>query len=380
MDEGVAELSVQELQQQYAGFAFFIQSEHHFESRTELTGKEGQKAQHWFWGTLWKYKRYYTKVILASVFINFFALAVPLFVKHVYDRVVPNNSTETLIVLASGAFIVFCFDFLMRTLRSYFIDSAGKKVDVIVAGKLFEHAMGVKMYAKPASTGVQANILRDFENVRDFFTSATIAGLVDLPFILLFVGVIYLIGGSIALVPMIAIPFVIITSYLISIPLKRAVEKTFAGGAQKHAILVESLSNLDVIKSLSAEGTMQSKWERYVALSANSAMRSRFYSTLASNIAVFTQYAVTVLIVVVGVYRIAAGDMRVGGLIAATILGGRAMGPLGQLSSLMIRYQMTKYSFKALNEVMNLPVERPERHRFLHREKFQGNIEERILP
>ena len=261
--DGSADIPLKQLQQQYSGYVFFIQEEHQFERRASGL-EERPSAQSWFWGTLWKFKRYYTQVIIASIFINIFALAVPLFIKHVYDRVVPNNSTETLFVLATGAVIVFIFDFFMRTLRSFFIDSAGKKVDVIIASRLFEHTLGVKINARPASTGVQASHLRDFENVRDFFTSASIAGLADLPFIFLFVFVIYLIGGKLALVPIVAIPVVIGASLIISIPLKRAVEKTFAGGAQKHAILVESLTNLDVIKSLSAEGTKQSMWERYV--------------------------------------------------------------------------------------------------------------------
>ena len=372
--DGVAEIPLKELKQQYSGYVFFIQEEHQFETRA--SGLEDKpSAQSWFWGTLWKFKHYYLQVVVASIFINLFALAVPLFVKHVYDRVIPNNSTETLFVLATGAIIVFVFDFLMRTLRGFFIDSAGKKVDVIIASRLFEHTLGVKINAKPASTGVQASHLRDFENVRDFFTSASIAGLADLPFVFLFVSVIYLVGGPIALIPLCAIPVVVITSLIISVPLKRTVEKTFAGGAQKHAILVEALTNLDVIKSLSAEGTIQSKWERFVSLSANSSMRSRFYSTLAVNVAVFTQYLVTVLIVIFGVYRIASGDMQVGALIASTILAGRAMAPLGQLTSLLIRYQLTKYSFKALNEVMAMPIERPARHKFLHRPKFRGEIE-----
>jgi len=372
--EGSSKITLKELSKQFSGYVFFIHQEHQFESRTSCT-PEKSTARSWFWGTLWKYKFYYVQVIIASLFINIFALAVPLFIKHVYDRVVPNNSTETLFVLATGAIIVFIFDFFMRTIRSYFIDSAGKKVDVIIAGKLFEHSLGVKINAKPVSTGVQASHLRDFENVRDFFTSATIAALADLPFIFLFILVIYLVGGPIAYVPLIAIPVLVITSLIISLPLKQAVEKTYAGGAQKHAILVESLSNLDVIKSLSAEGTMQSKWEKYVTLSAGSSMRSRFYSTLATNIAVFTQYLVTVLIVVFGVFLIAKGELRVGGLIAATILSGRAMAPLGQVTGLLIRYQLTKYSFKTLNEVMDLPIERPDRKRFLHRPKFNGEVE-----
>ncbi len=375
VDEGISKIPLKQLEKEYTGYVFFTQTLHQFESRSEASSDEKKGSPSWFWGTIWRFRRYYYQVIVASIFINIFALAVPLYIKHVYNRVIPNNATETLLFLSVGAIIVFLFDFLMRTIRGYLIDLAGKKVDVVIASNLFEQVLGVKTYAAPASTGVQANHLRDFENIRDFFTSATISGLVDLPFILLFIAVIYLIGGLISLVLVVAVPLVIIASYLISLPLKKAVEKTFVGGAQKHAILVEALSNLDVIKSTSAEGTMQSRWEKHVGISSKSAMYSRFYSTLAMNISVFTQYLVTVLVVIFGVYAVAAGNLQVGGLIAITILSGRAMAPLGQLASLMIRYQLTKCSYQALSNIMKLPIERPRRHKFLHRPTFAGAIE-----
>ncbi len=369
---GVAEIGLGDLEQEYSGYAFFIQAEYQFEKRAQQVT---EASPSWFWGTLWKFKSHYMHTIIASIFINIFAFAVPLFIKHVYDRVVPNNSMETLLVLAIGTIIVFIFDFLMRTLRSYFIDSANKKMDTVLAGRLFEHTLGVKLQSRLASAGVQASYLRDFENVREFFTSASIATLADLPFILLFVFVIYLVGGKLALIPLAAIPLIILVSLLISVPLKRTVEKNFVGGSQKHAILVETLSNLDVIKSLAAEGTMQSKWERYVSLSAHNAMHSRFYAALAANMVIFIQYLVTVLLVVFGVFQIAAGRMQVGGLVAVTLLAGRSMAPLSQLTNLLIRYQLTKYSFKALNQLMQLPIERPPCQAFLHRPKFSGDIE-----
>lgn len=372
--KGTYHIDKQELEQRYSGYVFFIQMQHEFESRTQ-DEVVGERQKSWFWGTLWKFKRQYAQVLMASVFINLFALAIPLFVMNVYDRVVPNNAIETLWVLAIGIIIVFVFDFLLRSLRGYFIDATSKKVDVILASKLFAQALGIQLKAKPASTGVQANQLRDFENVRDFFTSATIAGLVDLPFIFLFLWVIWFVGGVIAIIPTMAIPIVVISAILISIPLNRAVEKSFFGGAQKNAILVESLNNLETIKSVSAEGNMQGRWERYIAITSEAGLKSRFYSQLAVNITTLVHYGVTVGVVVTGVYMIESRDLTVGALIACTILSGKALAPLSQITSLLTRYQLTRYSLRALDNVMDMPLERPPEHKFLHRPRLQGGIE-----
>ncbi len=374
MGDEIARVDLDNLAKEYSGYAIFIQTHEEFETRAEEE-KFNVNPRNWFWGTLWRFKRVYFQVILAALFINLFALATPLFVMNVYDRVVPNNAIETLWVLAIGVLIVFSFDFILRTLRGYFIDLAGKKVDIILASALFQQVLGIQMKVRPASTGVQANHLRDFENVRDFFTSATIASIVDLPFIFLFIWIIYLLAGSIALIPLIAIPLVVIVAVLISIPLNRAVAKSFVGSSQKHAILIESLGNLDVIKSVSAEGLTLGRWEKYVGITAEAGLKSRFYSTLAVNFTTVVHYGVTVAVVVFGVYMIEKGDLTVGGLIASTILSGRALAPLGQITSLLTRYQLTKLSLQALNNVMDMPLERPTRHKFLHRPKFDGEIE-----
>lgn len=371
---GMTHTTLQELGEHYADHAIFIQLKREFEDRADDIENESAPKS-WFWGTLWRFKRYYVQVILASAVINCFVIVVPLFVMNVYNRVVPDNGVETLWVLAIGVMIVTLFDFIMRTLRGYFIDLAGKKFDVIIAGLLFKQALGVKMHARPASTGVQANHLRDFENVREFFTSATIAAIVDLPFIALFVWIIALIGGVLAWIPVIAVVAVIIMAILISIPLNRAVRKSFVGSSQKHAILVESLGNIDVIKAVSAEGHMLGRYEQYVGIAADAGLVSRFFSSLAINLTTAVNYIVTVCVIVAGVYMIQAHELKLGDLIACSMLSSRGLAPLGQMTSLLTRYQLTKLSFEALSGIMELPVERPARHKFLHRPKFEGAIE-----
>ena len=191
----------------------------------------------------------YGHVALAAVFVNLVALATPLFIMTVYDRVVPNNVIDTLLVLAIGVGLVYVFEFVVKTLRGYYIDVAGKRADVALAGGIFDHVLDIQMAARPASAGGFANTLREFETVREFFASATMATLVDLPFIALFIAVIWMIGGPIALVPAIAVPVVIIVGLLIQIPLNRVVREGFGQAEAKHGVLFETIGGLETIKS-----------------------------------------------------------------------------------------------------------------------------------
>ncbi|MDX1539938.1 MAG: type I secretion system permease/ATPase [Geminicoccaceae bacterium] len=361
-----------ELADAYAGSALFARPELALE-RTETTGADARRS--WFWGTLITCWPIYGEVVLAAVMINLFALASPLFIMNVYDRVVPNAAFETLWVLAIGAITVFLFDFLLRNLRGYFVDSAGKIVDLKLAGQIFEHVLGIRMAARPASAGAFANNLREFESLRDFFTSATLVTVVDLPFVLFFIAVIWLIGGPVALIPALAVPVVIAAGLLLQIPLNRVVRQTFREAAQKHGVLVESINGLETIKSVGAEGRMQRNWEQFVQATATSATRARFLSALGVNVSALAQNLVTVGVVVFGVYLIAAGSMSVGALVACTIITGRAMAPLAQVAGILTRYHQARASYEALNHVMTLPVERPAAARFLHRPKLEGRIQ-----
>jgi ATP-binding cassette, subfamily C, bacterial LapB len=309
------------------------------------------------------------------VLINAFALASPLFIMNVYDRVVPNRAIETLWVLAFGALTVFLFDFLLRNLRGYFVDSAGKIADIKLAARIFEQVLGIRMAARPASAGAFANNLREFESLRDFFTSASLVTLVDLPFVMFFIAIVWLIGGPIAIVPTVAVPLVIAVGLILQMPLNRVVRRSFGEAAQKHGILVESISGLETIKSIGAEGRMQRDWEQYVGATARSATRARFLSALGVNFAAFAQNLVTVWVVIFGVYRIADGLMTVGALVACTIITGRAMAPLAQVAGLLTHYHQARAAYEALNQVMSLPSERPAQVRFVHRPELRGRVE-----
>ncbi|HHI76072.1 MAG TPA: type I secretion system permease/ATPase [Gammaproteobacteria bacterium] len=370
---GSVELAIEDLQAEYGGYVFFVKPEHRFDERAP--NQALVRSGHWFWGTLARSWRIYRDVLVASLLINLFALASPLFVKNVYDRVVPNNATETLWVLAIGVALVVVFDILMKMLRSYFIDLAGKKADLLLSARIFEQVLGMRMEAKPPSVGAFANNLREFESIRDFITSASIATLVDLPFVFLFLLVIWLVGGPVVWVAIGVIVLVLIYGLLVQRPLRESVEKTYAASAQKGAMLVETLSGLESVKFLGAESTLQRKWEQLTGHIADWSIRSRLLSTSAVNVAGMLQQLSQVGVVVVGVYQIVNGELSMGGLIACTMLTGRAVAPMGQVANLAVRYFHAKTALGTLDRVMAMPVDRPEDKTFISRPALEGEIE-----
>ncbi len=373
MGHGSCKIKMEDLSKIYIGVALFVSTLYRYDARS--SDIEVKRPRSWFWGTLIKFWPIYSQVALAAVLVNIFAIASPLFTMNVYDRVVPNNAIETLWVLAIGVGIVFLFDFLLRTLRGYFVDTAGKNADIILASRIFEQVMGIRMSARPQSAGSFANQLREFETLREFFSSMTLVALIDLPFIFLFIAIIWMIGGPIAYVPMIAVPIVITFSVMMQFPLRAWVKKTFRESAQKHALLVEAINGMETIKSLGVEGKIQKNWETFVNQSASSSNATRFLSMGAINFTTFVINLSTVCVIIVGVYLISEGELTMGGLIACSILTGRTLAPLAQAVGLLTRFSQSMTALKGLDQIIQLPVERPEHATFLRRPKFQGKIE-----
>ena len=370
-NEEVITIFTNDLLANYAGYALLSQLICKLDSRSE---EADVKPVNWFWGTLAKSWPIYTEVMLASLLTNLFALASPLFVMNVYDRVVPNHAIETLWVLAIGVTIVFGFDFLIRTIRGYFIDIAGKKTDILLANMIFSQVLATKRASHPNSVGAFANHLHEFESFRDFFTSTTLAALIDIPFALLFIAIIWTLHSELALIPLYIMPIAIIFSILIQFPLRKVIYQTFRASTQKHAMLVEILTAMETIKTTGAESQMQKKWEQLITEISQSSLKSRLLSAISVNFSLFIQQMATVVVVVYGVYLIVAGELTMGALIACSILTGRALAPMTQIASLLTRYHHSVAALQALNQIMQTPVERGQRQ-FLNRPKLQGNIE-----
>lgn len=375
LESGMVPISIplEDLLEQYTGRYFLVKKQFRFDERSPEVLKTNEG--HWFWSTLWQSKRIYRDVLIASLLINLFAVAAPLFTRLVYDKVVPNLAFETLWVLASGIFVVFLFDFILKSLRNYFIDVAGKKSDILISSKLFSKVMSIRMESKPPSVGAFARHLQEFESIREFFTSATVSALIDLPFAILFLVIIWLMAGDLVYVPMVGVVILIVHSLLIQGPLRRSIEEGSRLASQKYANLIESLAGLETVKMLSAQSQFQYRWEEAVAHMANWNIKSRRITDSIQNAAGFVQQSSNVGMIILGVYLIAEGELTMGGLIAATMLSGRAIGPLVQLSLLSTRYNQAKSSMTIINQVMEMPDEQEEGKRYIHRPIIQGKIE-----
>lgn len=366
-------IALTDLGELYSGIAILIQIEQKFDKHIE--NYHIPQPRSWFWGTLWHFRSTYMQAIIAAFLSNVFLLCVPLFAMNVYDRVIPNTAYETLWVLATGVIFILLFDFVARTLRGYLLDAAGQKVDILIASRLFQHVLGMHLKNRPASVGAFASQIKEFDVLRDFFTSATLVSLVDLPFAFLFLLVIAMIGGPIVWIPFLSIPIVVGAAYFLEIPMRQAVERANMGAMQKHSILLESLAGIETLKAQSAEGAMQTRWERFVQMASTAGLRSRFFSSMTVNITIYIQQMVTILLIIYGVYLIGEGDLSMGGLIACSILGGRALAPLGQVTNLLVRFEQTRVALEKLDQIMHMPLERSEDHTYLSRPVLKGDVE-----
>jgi ATP-binding cassette subfamily C protein LapB len=371
-DDAELEVSLSELKERYSGYSIYVKSETRFEDVKELLSKK--KGDHWFWSVMKSSWRIYRDVLFASLFINLFAIATPLFVMNVYDRVVPNQAIETLWVLAIGVFIVYLFDIVLKGLRGYFIEVAGKKSDIILSGFLFERVLGARFDQRPSSVGSFASQFREFDSVRNFYTSSSIAALVDIPFVFLFLLVIYYVGGPLVWVPIVALPIILLYGWLMQKPIKNAIEQTFVASAQKNSTLIESLVGLESVKVMGAEGYLQRLWENSVGHVAHWGQRMRILSLSVSLFSGFVQQVANVVIVIVGVYLIAERELTMGALIASVMLAGRALGPISQIATLLVNYDQTKTALTALDDIVSKTQERNPEKPFVKRPSFKGAI------
>ena len=313
--------------------------------------------------------------MIASFIINLFVLASPLFTMNVYDRVVPNNAVETLWVLALGVSVVYGIDLFLKFVRSYFLEIAGKKSDIIMSSILFERVMDMKFSNKPKSVGSFASNLKEFDTVRNFFSSASLAAIVDLPFALIFLIVTYFIGSYLVLVPIVIMIAILCYTFFIKDPLQNAIKSTFEASAMKNGILIESLSSLETIKTLGASGHVQWNWEEATGEIANRSIKSKIITTSITTVTSFLVQLNTIAIIVLGVYMIQDTHLTMGGLIAAVMLSSRAIAPMGQVASLAANFEQTKTAYQSLSKIMQMPVERPEGKKFVRRNSFDGKIE-----
>lgn len=365
-------LPVAELAANYSGYAFFAKPAATADARTVAAGD--LPKTHWFWSVVRRFGSNYGHVALAALLVNMLALAAPLFTMNVYDRVVPNGAVPSLIALAVGLGLAIVFDFIIRIVRSRIIDLTGKKIDVVLAANIFEHMLAVKMANRPTSVGILANQMRDFDSVREFFTSGAVVAATDLFFAVIFICILFIIAGPLAWIPLLMLPVVIGAGFILQRPLDRAMKRLQAESAARHGVLIESLSGIETIRAAGAESRMQTAWERSVAATARSGEDVHFWSSLALTISSSAQQITSMMLVVIGVFLILDGKITMGALVAANMLSGRVLAPISSLASLITRATQTSSSLRSIDRLMSLERERPAGRAYVTRKIANGAI------
>lgn len=359
-------LPIQEMERDYLGYAFLLRPVAMTTDRVAAAG--GVPGTHWFWSVVRRFGANYRHVAVAALIVNMLALAAPLFVMNVYDRVVPNGAIPSLVALAIGLGLAIVFDFVLRTVRARIIDVTGKKIDVVLAAEIFEHILSIKMAQRPQSVGILANQMRDFDSVRDFFTSGTVVSATDLLFALLFIVVLFIIAGPLAWIPLAMLPIMILVGVILQRPLNEAVNRLQAESSARHGVLVESLSYIETVRASGAEAKMQNAWERSVAATARSGEDVHFWSTLSLTAASTAQQLTSMMLIVVGVFLILDGKLSMGALIAANMLAGRVLAPIAGIAAVITRATQTIVSMRSIDKLMELERERPAGRTYIARE------------
>jgi len=335
-----------------------------------------KRKNDWFWGSLSQGKWLYLQVIVAAAVASFLGLSTSLFIMVVYDRVVPNEAIESLIALTVGVLIALFFDFIIKTLRAQFVDKAGQRADSRMSRLIFDKILNMRLDNRRQKSGAMASIVREFDTLREFFTSATLVAVVDLPFIFLFIWVISLIAGPLALVPLIAVPLVIVSGLIIQPLLARIAEGSMQSNMSKQSVLVETLNGLETVQATGSGRLMRKRFEAASEAQSDLGLRNRMLSQFAINSAASVQQLAQIATIFYGVFLIQDGIISMGAMIAAVILGGRTLAPLSQLASAMSRANGARQAYRSLSSVMNESDDQGDDLRSrLSRPTLSGSIE-----
>ncbi len=365
-------MEVEKLQEIYLGFLFLLKKEYEYKKSSH---KISTHNKHWFFDTLKLSKPIYKDVFLASVLVNFFVLATPLFTMNVYDRVIPNNAKETLFVFTIGVVLAYVIDIFLKYARTYLLEIAAKKSDIVMSSIIFEKVLDLKMASHPKSVGSFASNLKDFDSVRSFLTNSTMTALVDMPFAILFLLVIYFIGGSIVIIPIITIILILTYALIIKNPLAKSIEATHEVSSRKNGIIIEALQNIETIKTHNLNSTVQYDYEEATGEIAKKSLKSRLMSASIPTITSFFIQLNTVFVVFYGVFLINDFELTMGALIGVVILTSRTISPMGQAAALITNYSDAKASYEVVQNILSQPQERPTAKEFIQRLKYDGKIE-----
>jgi len=369
----VNNVKIEDLKAEYFGMAFFLKREFRFES--DDFKLIDNKNKHWFWDTIHTIKYIYKDVLLASLVINLFMIATPIFTMNVYDRVIPTAAFDTLWIFALGVIVIYIIDLGLKHIRSYLLETAGKKADIIMSSIIFEKVLDLKISVIPKPTGSFAEVLKGFESIRSFMTSTTIAMVIDLPFVFIFLFTIYFVAGHLVWVVVANMAVLILYSISVKSKIQEAVKETAAASSLKNGVLIETISNLETIKSLNALSLFQYKWEEATGEIATKGIKTKSLSAAIGTFSAFITQMNTVLLIIFGAYMVDAQTLTTGALVATVIMSGRALGPMGQVAGMISYYQQIISAYEMIDNVMKMESEHPNDKQFVRRPAFKGDIE-----
>ncbi len=366
-------LTIEELEKLYTGNLFIIKPAYNFENRVDKE-VEINDTKRWFWRTMQKNLSIYKLVVIAAILINIFVIFVPLFTMNVYDRVLPNKAVDTLWVLLLGIVFVLIFDFILKLIRAYFIEQAGKRADIRMSSKIFDQLLNIKLDAKPSSTGMFVSRLQSFESVREFFTTATITAFVDLPFVLMFVIIIFYIGGPLGYVSLTTMFIAVVFAWFMQKPIKKTILNSAKEDQIKQTVLTETVTGLEIIKSVRAQNRMRTHWEKSISQTSYYGNKAHYLSQIVNYFVGFISQLSGIIIVAGGVLLASEGTITMGAIIAAMMLNSRVIGPVSQIAGMIIRLDRTMLSLNNIDEIMKMPVERQNNQKYLSRPNLEGDI------
>jgi len=363
-----------ELAAEYTGFALVTTPRAASSHAPQDAALMRDPADHWLWGTMRRFVPYYRSALLAAMLSNILMLVTGLVTSVIYDKVIPHQAYVTLWSLAAGAGLALGFDLMARQLRAYLIDMAGRKADLIVGSSLFRQTLSLRMEQRPDSAGAYAHHLAQIEQVREFFASATLSAISDMPFIIVFVAMAFVVGGPLGWVLVVAIPLMLALSALIQGSLRRATMAHMQQTADLHGVLVEAVDGIEDLKAAGAQGRFLRLYEEATAAYATSMLKTRRISSWTLNISSMAQQAVTLVMLVWGVFLIDDKVISAGALIGSVMFATRALAPLSSVVQLATRYQGARAAMRALDRVMQQPVEREPGKVYVPRRELTGRL------
>ena len=317
-----------------------------------------QFGWNWFLPSIYRYRYPLAHVVIASLFVQIFALITPLFFQVVIDKVLVHKGMSTLVVIVAGLAAIGLFDVLLQFLRSYALNHTTSRMDVELGSRLFDHLLRLPLaYFETRATGQTVARVRELETVRNFLTGQGLSSALDLFFAILMIGVLFLYSKTLTLVVVLSIPCYILIAVLIRPALRDRINERFNTGAASQQFLVESVFGIQTLKAAAVEPILRNQWEERLAAYVRSSFQAGVLSSIGQNAIQYVSKATTAAVLFLGAKAVIDDELTVGGLVAFNMIMGQVTAPILRLSQLWQDFQQVNISVQRLGDILNTPPE-----------------------